>query len=74
MDFFIFIQIQNLIEYSISKQWRHSAASDLGLRWLPMCQQKDARLIWVKVQNLLSSHGGILTYAMHHHREKINSN
>ena len=29
-------------------QMRHSVASDLGLRYLPMSHIKDARHIWVK--------------------------
>ena len=42
-----------LIEHSVSKQWRIwsdavSAASDLGLRCLPMSHKKDARRILVK--------------------------
>ena len=45
----LFTSIQILIEYYVSKQWRHcSAASDLGLQWLPMSHKKDARLIWVE--------------------------
>ena len=45
----LFTSIQILIEYYVSKQWRHcSAASDLGLQWLPMSLKKDARLIWVE--------------------------
>ena len=32
----------------------HSVASDLGLHCLPMSYKKDARLIWVNVNHLLT--------------------
>ena len=35
---------------SISKQWRHSVASDLGLHCLPMSHKKDTRLILVDIK------------------------
>ena len=44
----IFILIQTLIIVSVGKQWRRSVASDLGMHCLPMSDEKDARLIWVK--------------------------
>ena len=53
MVFFIFIQI--LIEHTFCKQTvetlhdqsLHSAASALGLHYLPTSHKKDARLIWL---------------------------
>ena len=52
MVFFTYIEI--LIEHTVSNsedpdQIPHSAASDLGLHYLPMSHKKDARLIWVKI-------------------------
>ena len=50
--YFFFMFILFRIEIPFSKQWRpdqtsRSAASDLGLQWLPMSQKWDARLIWL---------------------------
>ena len=33
----------------------HTEASDLGLHCLPMSNKKDARLIWVNIQSVLST-------------------
>ena len=46
MVFFIFIQI--VIESGDPDQTPRSAASDLGLHYLPMSHKKDARIVWVK--------------------------
>ena len=43
-----------------------------GLNAFYWCQIFALDYVFVNVQNLLSSDGGFLTNAMHHHREKSN--
>ena len=43
-------QIVNIL---IRHRIMHYAVSDLGLHCLPMSHKKDARLIWVKLENIL---------------------
>ena len=54
MEFFIFIQI--ITNSGDQDQMSCSAASDLGLHYLPMANKKDARLIWVKRGSILRMH------------------